>query len=82
MGVEIIQSDRNFINFLNTLLPPEKKAQPGENAHAGPATAQAENKPPTAAKNRPEARPKKEQYPESDEIDSMISSLFSRRDKK
>ncbi len=83
MGIEIIQSDQNFIKFLNTLLPSGEKAQFKESGNARPVIAlPAEDRPATPQKNQPAARPKNERDTESDEIDSALSSIFSKRDKK
>ncbi len=80
MGIEIIRSDRNFIDFLNTLLPSGEKAQYKE--IEGPAISRAGNMPASPPPSRPGPRPKSEPDLENDEIDSAISSVFSRRDKK
>ncbi len=80
MGVEIVQSDRNFIDFLNTLLPSGEKAHYKE--FAGTAISQAGNKPAASPGSSTEPRPKSEPDLENDEIDSAISSVFSKKDRK
>jgi Tfp pilus assembly protein PilZ len=80
MGIEIIQSDQNFATFLNSFLAPGEKIQHKEQKAVEPVSAPAESKP--AAPRSEPARPEKKQDSESDEIDSAISSLFSKKDKK
>ncbi len=74
MGIEIIESDQNYINYLNTLLPPEEQLQ-----HKTGKKAESVSE---SAKSKPDARPKSEQTMEDDHIDSMISALFTKRGKK
>jgi Tfp pilus assembly protein PilZ len=81
MGVEIIQSDRNFADFLNSFLPASEKMQHKAHKAVKPVSAPAESKPATPPKSEP-TRPEKKQDSEGDEIDSMISSLFPKKDKK
>jgi Tfp pilus assembly protein PilZ len=74
MGIEIIESDKSYVDFLNTLLPPGEQAQHKENRNAEPA--------PADPKSEPAALPKSEQDAKEGEIDSMISSLFPKRKEK
>jgi len=73
MGMEIIELDQNYVNFLNDILPVEEQSHHIEhkNSEADPSVANIE----------PAARPKIEKDSEGDEIDIMISSLFIKRDK-
>jgi uncharacterized protein (TIGR02266 family) len=82
MGIEIIESDQNFVNLLNTLLPPGEKMQDKENKNAGSAPAGAKIEPAAPPKIEHVVPPKSEQDLKDDEIDSMISALFSKRDKE
>lgn len=82
MGVEIIQSDKNFIRFLNTLLPAGEKVQcRGDGSAALPSPAE-EAEPVSSPKVGPSGRTEHRGNSENDEIDSMISSMFSKRGKK
>lgn len=72
MGMEIVESDQNYINFLNGILPIEEQVDlEYKNSEAVPSVANSE----------PVARPKVEQDSTDDVIDVMISSLFLKRDK-
>jgi len=73
MGIEIIERDETFVTFLNTLLPPGERIKHKENSNAGPVSKDAQD--------QPVVPPESEQKPK-DELDSMISSLFSKRDGK
>ena len=106
MGIEITENDRHYVNFLNTLLPPEEQILYKEHKEAVPAppaakiehAAHRESGPAPHPKSSPAAhkeigpvpRPKSStsatrksaHETEDNEIDSMISSLFSQRQKK
>lgn len=73
MGMEIVELDQNYDNFLNDILPAEEQVHHIEhkNSEAVPSVANIE----------PVPRPKIEQGSKDDEIDIMISSLFRKRDK-
>lgn len=74
MGLEIVERDQNYINFLNGILPIEDQEHHIEYKNSGAV--------PSVANSEPMARPTVEQDSKDDEIDSMISSLFSKRDNK
>jgi hypothetical protein len=72
MGMEIVEIDHNYVNFLNTMLPAEEQVHDIElsNPEAVPPKAK------TESAVRPGPRPDSKDDP----IDSMISALFSKRD--
>ncbi len=74
MGMEIVEIDQNYINFLNTILPAEEQMH-----DLKPVNKEAVRPAPMA---EPAARPKPREVSNDDEIDSMISSLFPKRDEK
>ncbi len=95
MGIEISENDRHYVNFLNTLLPPEgqilykehKKAVPAPPAAKIGHIAPQESRPVPRPKSPPAAIRKTDLETEGNEIkdneiDSLISSLFSKRQKK
>ena len=90
MGIEIIESDRHYVNFLNTFLPPEERICYGEHKKAVPAPPAAKiehaarrgSGPVPRPKSPPAAARKSDHETEDNEIDSLISSLFSKREKK
>jgi hypothetical protein len=98
MGIEISETDRNYVDFLNTLLPPEeqivykeqKKAVPAPPAvkteqaadrKRGPASSQ-EGEPVSHRKVSPAAARQSGREMEDEEIDSLISPLFSKGEKE
>ena len=72
MGMEIIELDQNYVNFLNDILPAEEQVHNIEHNKLEAV--------PSVANSEPVARPKIEQDSKDDEIDKMISSLFLKRD--
>lgn len=90
MGIEISENDRHYVDFLNPFLPPgeqiryEKKRKA---AQAPPAAktehaAQRGSRPVPHPKSPPAAARKSAHETEDNEIDSLISSLFSKREEK
>lgn len=67
MGIEIIERDQNFVDFVNTLLQPGEQMQYEENKNA-------ESEPPACEKNK--------QGEEDAEIDTIVDSLFPKRRRK
>jgi len=98
MGIEISENDRHYVNFLNTLLPPEEQILYQEHKKAVPAPPAAkiehaahresrpaphrENPPAPRPKSSPAATRKSDHETEDNELDSLISSLFSRGEKR
>jgi Tfp pilus assembly protein PilZ len=95
MGIEISENDNHYVNFLNTLLPPEAQILCKEHKKAVPATpaskiesiAHQEKEPVPRPKSPPAATRKKnhettDNETKDNEIDSLISSLFPKREKK
>jgi hypothetical protein len=106
MGIEISENDRRYVDFLNTLLPPEEQILYKEQEKAVPATptakiehaaqrasapvlrpksspvAHRESGPVPHPKSSPAAHPESDHETEDKEIDSLIVSLFSKREKK
>ena len=90
MGIEISENDRHYVNFLNTLLPPEeqilykeyKKAVPAPPAAKIEHAARGGRGPVPRPKSPPADTRKSGHEAEDNEIDSLISSLFSQRQKK
>ena len=98
MGIEISENDRHYVNFLNTFLPPEEQIVYQENKKVVPAPPAAKIKHAAPRVNRPVPHPESRHVPrpknspadaqksdhetEDHEIDSLISSLFSKRGKK
>jgi len=98
MGIEISEFDRHYVNFLNTFLPPEEQILYQEHKKAVPAPPAAKIEPAAPRERRPVPRPHSRHVPrpkslpaaarrsdhetEDNEIDSLISSLFSKREKK
>ncbi len=97
MGIEISEYDRHYVDFLNTLLPPEEQIQYHEHKKSLPTPPAAkvenaahrdnrhphpENRHIPHPKSPHAAEPKGDQEKEDDKIDSLISSLFSKREKK
>jgi len=100
MGIEIIENDRYYVDFLNALLPPEEQILYRENRKTvlAPPAAKVEHIAPQ--KSRPVPRPKSppavtrqtnhktkgtrnsDLEAKDNEIDSLISSLFSKGEKK
>ncbi len=70
MGMEIVELDQNFAAFLDDILPVEEKVSKNSDAFT----------PLRAAESAAETRAKIEQDPKDDEIDTMISSLFRKRE--
>lgn len=99
MGIEITENDRYYVNFLNTLLPPEEQILYNEDKKVVPEpappaakiehAATGENRPIPHPESRhvprpkssPSAAGKSDNETEDNEIDSLISSLFSKREK-
>ncbi|MDA8240735.1 MAG: PilZ domain-containing protein [Nitrospiraceae bacterium] len=90
MGIEISENDHHYVNFLNTLLLPEEQKLYKEHEKAVPASpaakiehaARGRSGPVPRPKSPPVATRKSGHETEDNEIDSMISSLFSKRQKK
>jgi uncharacterized protein (TIGR02266 family) len=90
MGIEISENDRLYVNFLNTFLPPEEQIRHEERKKAVPAppaakikhAAHPESGPVPPPKSSPAATRKSDHETEENGIDSLISSLFSKREKK
>jgi uncharacterized protein (TIGR02266 family) len=98
MGIEISENDRKYVDFLNAFLPPEeqivyreqKKAVPAPSAPKSEQAASRESRPAPRRESKPATPPKgppaaaRESDHETDdsEIDSLIFSLFSKREKK
>ncbi len=97
MGIEISEHDRNYADFLNAFLPPEdqihydehNKVVPAPHAAKTEQAASLQNGPIPNAKGAPVPPPKSlpsakcgiDHETEADEIDSLISSLFSTSEK-
>ncbi len=98
MGIEISENDHHYVNFLNTLLPPEEQILYKEQKKFVPAPPAAkiehvphrENSPARRRDSSPVSRPKNspaaareiDYETEDNEIDSLILSLFPKREKK
>jgi hypothetical protein len=97
MGIEISENDRHYADFLNTLLPPEEhilyKEQKKAAQAPAPKTVQADSPgrrpvpprqsaPPPPPKGPPAAAQESGCEADDNEIDSLIVSLFSKRDNK
>jgi hypothetical protein len=90
MGIEISENDRHYIDFLNTLLPPEeqilfkehKKVVPVPTAVKVEHIAPQKSRPVPSPKSPPAAPRKRDLETKDNEIDSLISSLFSKGEKK
>jgi len=90
MGIEISENDLHYVNFLNTFLPPEEQILYKEHKKAAPApcaariehAARQDSGPVLRPKSLPAAVRKIDHETEDDEIDSLISSLFFKREKK
>lgn len=74
MGMEIVELDKNYVNFLNEILPAGEQVHPPEQKNSEAV--------PSVANSEPVACPKIEQDSTDDVIDVMISSLFPKRDKR
>ncbi len=97
MGIEISENDRHYVNFLNTFLPPEEQINYNEHKKIAQ-TPPSEKIEHAARESRPIPHPERSHSPhpkssdvtaqkihhetEDQEIDSLISSLFSKREKK
>jgi hypothetical protein len=89
MGIEIFEYDQNFLTFMNSLLPVEEHIQQKE-GRTGAAPELSIEKPAAHSKSDaspvPKGRPAvsaKSENAETDEtIDSLLSSLFRKGDKK
>ena len=95
MGIEIGENDNHYVNFLNTFLSPEgqilykehKKSVPAPPAAKIEPIARQESKPVPPPKCPPAATRKidletEDNETKDNEIDSLISSLFTKREKK
>jgi len=90
MGIEISENDRHYVDFLNTLLPPEEQIlyKQLKKVVPAPPAAKVEHIPhkvsgPVPPPKSPPAAPRKRDFETKDnEIDSLISSLFSKGEKK
>lgn len=90
MGIEISENDRHYVNFLNTLLPPGEQILYREHEKAAPAppgarighAAPQESGPVISPKSLSSAGRRVPRETEEEEIDSLISSLFSKSEKK
>jgi hypothetical protein len=106
MGIEIVENDLNYVNFLNTFLPSEEQilykepkkavqeppaAKIGSAGHRGSApvskrgSGQASPRgsaPAHRPKGSPEATRQSDQEMDDKEIDSLIFSLFPKRESK
>ena len=95
MGIEISENDRHYVNFLNTFLPSEEQILYKQLKKAVPAPPAAKIEHIAHQKSRPVPHPKsppavprkrdletKDNETKNNEIDSLISSLFSKGDKK
>jgi hypothetical protein len=97
MGIEIVECDQNFVTFMNSLLPVEEHirnkehgvdavpAIPREKPAALPqdsTAAHPRNETSPRPKKCPEVSPKREDAETEETIDSLLSSLFPKGDKK
>lgn len=90
MGIEISENDHHYVNFLNSFLPPEAQIIYEEHKKAVPAPPAAKIEPIAPQKSKPVPHPKSppaaprkiDNETNDNEINSLISSLFSKREKK
>jgi hypothetical protein len=88
MGIEISENDRHYVNFLNTFLSPEEQIQGHTKAAQAPPAARTEHPAHRGSRHvphsnsQPAANRKSDHETKGDEIDSLISSLFSKPEKK
>jgi hypothetical protein len=98
MGIEIIECDQNFVTYVNSLLPLEEQIQckdrrSGESVDEAAESEQAvprkngpvagpKNQPSPRSKRRPVVSPKGEDDETDEAVDSLLTSLFSKDDKK
>jgi hypothetical protein len=96
MGIEIFEYDRNFLTFMNSLLPVEEHIQQKEGgtgaapelplekpaAPSQSAAAHSKSDASPLPKGRPAVSAKSENAETDETIDSLLSSLFRKGDKK
>jgi len=92
MGIEISENDRRYVDFLNAYLPPEEQIQERKKAAPAHPTQKPVQKMEHHAhrgsghvphpKSQPAVHRKSDHKTEDNEIDSLISSLFSKPEKK
>ncbi len=75
MAMEIVESDQNYINFFDAILPGEEPLH-----HVGQINSEAFSPPPVQI--QPAAPQEVKQDSTSDDLDSMISNLFSKGDNR
>jgi hypothetical protein len=97
MGIEIVECDQNFVTFMNSLLPVAEHIQHKERGVGalpalpiekpavppqGITAAHSKKEPSPSPKKRPGVSPKREDAETDETIDSLLSSLFQKDDKK